>query len=334
MEIPELNLQTYLDNQRKSKLLPAPPPVAPSPAASKLVISSRLHPFKVKPTGLIIPKFSTTLYPRVSTIKTVPGTNFEDRSASPDKALEGGGVSFNPIPLINAATYAAASKGIRDIERTQLNRKVLFQPTPQLSVRAIQDLTPEQLAAQDQAISAIQAEEYSSDPVANLIAKGVAASTRGKARTEAIGQRVDQLKSERARFDEQTRQNQQLAAETEAKNIETAQQDSDLKLQARTNALAARQELNVGTLEQMAKNIVTIQDYNVAADAANQEAERNKTQAQIDAHLRAAALETSESERTRHTQEAEKLAAGYTPKQISRWGQASRLTMKGRSYKK
>lgn len=337
MAFPEFNLQEFLDNKNKSNLLPAPPQKEMSDAATKFAINTAkpgLQPITQK--GLVIPKFGSAL-------KLKPGTNYQPGNtkadkkailADPDKALNGG-ISFDPIPLINAATYVAANRGISNIERAQLNRKVLFQPTPQLSVRAIQDLTPEQLAAQEQSINEIRAEANTSDPVANLIAKGIASSTRNKARTEAIAQRVGQLTNERQRWDEQTRQNQEKAADTEAANIERAQQDSDIKLQARTNAMAARQELQTGTLEQMAKNVGTVIDYNRSAEAANEESRRNQNQAKIYAHFRAAAVAIPNSEaQIRELQEAEKLAIGYTPKQILPWWQVNKITLRPRPYAK
>lgn len=292
-----------------------------------------------------VPAFSTELEEKNKLFGTQPKSIFfnpmsmptketsglnEDRSKNENYAMEGG-VKFNPVPLINAATYLTAVNGINKIEKTQLNRRVFFQPIPQLSVRAIQDLTPEQLTAQDQAISEIQAESNTSDPVANLIAKGIAASTRGKARTEYIGQRVSQLEKERDRFDTETRENQRIAAETEAKNIDAAQQDADLKLQARTNAIAARQELNTGTLSQMAGNIEKTTAYNAAVDSANEEQRRTDAQDQINSYIRMAEQTKDEAKRLYYIGKAEEISTGYTRSAIPTWGEATKLTLKGRS---
>lgn len=173
----------------------------------------------------------------------------------------------NLRPAVDVLNYVLARRNINKIRDEQLARKNLYLPTPSLSVRPIQDLSPEVLAAQQEALAQNRSEYAGSDPAMSVIAKNIAAANRNKMRSEQIAGRAAAIAGERGRFDEQTRMNQQAAADIAGKNVEREQDFMDYRTGVKTAALDAKSKLNASTLSQLGMNIDTAAQYNMQSEA-------------------------------------------------------------------
>lgn len=229
----------------------------------------------------------------------------------------------NLRPVVDVLNYITANKKIGQIERAQLARKNMFYTAPSLSVRPVSDLPAEVLAAQEDALSQVRSTEASSDPVMNLLAKNMATAQRGKMRNEQIAGRATIVLQDRNRFDEQQRQNQQLASETANRNLDREQDFADYRTGVKTAALDARAKLNASTLSQVGQNIDTAAQFNVAAEAtdlANARQMYNDT-----LKLSQSAATPKEAEDLRNL--AEKNYAPYRARLVPRLGRAQAMAI-------
>jgi hypothetical protein len=144
--------------------------------------------------------------------------------------------------------YLVGRAAIKRISKLEAGRKRLYYNAPSLSVRPIQDLSPEILAEQDQAVSQIRSGYGGSDFASQAIAQNMANSQRLQARNQFISQRAANLAQERARWDEQMRANQQLSADTAAKNLDREQDFLDYDLGRKVAEQEALKDLNTRTL--------------------------------------------------------------------------------------
>jgi hypothetical protein len=254
------------NNTMYSKMPIIPPTVEIPPTASLLPINQRVgsHPNKLIP-------------------RSTPGVDLRLDASGKDKKLQAdkdnrilGERQLPDVrPLVDVANYLQENNAINRIRKTQLARKNLYQNAPSLAVRPIQDLSPEILAAQDESVTQNRSEYAGSDPVMNMLSKNIATAQRGKMRGDFIAGRADNLVKERARFDEQTRQNQQAAADTAAKNVDREQEFQDYKTGVNTATLEAKKQLNTNFLNQVGMNLDTAANYALQAKAAE---EANKRQ--------------------------------------------------------
>lgn len=228
----------------------------------------------------------------------------------------------NLRPVVDILNFVTANKKINQIKDEQLARKNLYLNAPSLSVRPVQDLSPEILAAQEGALSQTRSEYQGSDPVMDLLGKHIAATARGKMRNEQIAGRAGQLMQERGRFDEQSRQNQLSAAETANKNLEREQEFADYRTGVKTAALDAKEKLNASVLSQIGQNIDTAAQYNLSSEAIER---ANKRQTYNDMLKLAASADTPQAEATLMAKAEEyysKEVAPYTAKPIPTYGRA------------
>ena len=245
-------------NPMYSKMPIVPATVDIPPTASLLPINQRVgsHPNKLIP-------------------RPTPGVDLRIDASGKDRELQGSGTEEikgekqlpDVRPLVDIANYLQEQNAINRVRKTQLARKNLYQNAPSLAVRPIQDLSPEILAAQDESVTQNRSEYAGSDPVMNLLSKNIATAQRGKLRSDFITGRADNLAKERARFDEQTRANQQAAAETAAKNVDRQQEFEDYKTGVNTASIEAKKQLNTSFLNQVGMNLDTAANYTLAAKA-------------------------------------------------------------------
>ena len=230
---------------------------------------------------------------------------------------------FNVRPFIDVANLALSNQKINQIKKTQLARKNMLYSTPQLSSRPVQDLSPEILAAQDKAVSNIRSEYAGSDPAMNLIAKNMVGANREKASDQFIAGRASNLVAERGRHDTEQRQNEQMAAETEMKNLDRSQDFADYKTGVETAALDAKSKQNANFLSQMNQNIGERAQYNLSADAMDLQ---NAHQRANDL-IKLAGAETNNATKEQYMLDAKgilegKTPVGYAARLIPRYGQA------------
>ena len=180
----------------------------------------------------------------------------------------------NLRPMVDVANYLTNLNSINKVRGVQLARKNMYQATPSLSVRPIQDLSPEILAAQQDARTQIRSTYAGSDPVMNTINKNMATAERDKVRTDQIAGRSQLLMSERQRFDSENRTNQQAAAETAATNLNRAQDFADYKTGVNTAALEAKKKLNSDFLTGIGANLDTAAQYNLTREGVSEQNRR------------------------------------------------------------
>jgi hypothetical protein len=261
--------------------------------------------------------------------------NFKVDQTSGTMEDEGGPDTFKVVgdtqmpnlrPVVDIVNYLTANREINQVEKEQLARKNMYYNAPSLSVRPVQDLSPEILAAQADARSQMRSEYAGSDPTMNLLSKNVATAARGKMYNEQIAGRAGQIATERNRFDEQTRGNQQAAAETANKNLEKAQDFADYRTGVKTAALDAKSKLNASFLSQLGMNMDTAAQFNMSVEALNVENQRT----QYSDLLKRAAMEPEGLRREELLAEADKLYKQYTVSPLSTYGRAQAMALKPR----
>ena len=230
----------------------------------------------------------------------------------------------NVRPWVDVLNYALANRKINQIEKEQLARKNTYLPSVSLSIRPVQDLSPEILAAQDAARSQVRSEYAGSDPAMNLIGKNTAAAKRGDMYNQQIAGRAQQLMSERARWDQQNQTNQQMAGDTAQKNAQLAQDYADYKTGARTAALSAKENLNASFLSQIGMNLDKAAQFNLQTKAIKQANERQRAEDL----LRLAGTEGVDAdERAKAVIEANKILIPSTAQQYLTFNQAQALAI-------
>ena len=180
----------------------------------------------------------------------------------------------NVRPLVDVANYLANLNSINKVRGVQLARKNMYQATPSLSVRPIQDLTPEILAEEQNARTQIRSDYHGSDPAMKAIYDNMATAERDKVRGQQIAGRSANLVAERGRFDTENRTNQQMAAETAATNLNRAQDFADYKTGVNTAALEAKKKLNSDFLSQVGMNLDTAAQYNLTREGVSEQNRR------------------------------------------------------------
>lgn len=268
------------------------------------------------------PNFGKIITPMSS---LVPGGKYErpasgnNEYAASDRFQELGPKALpNLRPALDVLNLALANRSINKIKNTQLARKNMYYATPSLSVRPVTDLPAEVLAAQQDALSQVRSTDASSDPAINLLSKNIAGAQRGKMRNEQIAGRAGHMLTERNRFDEQQRQNQQAAAETENKNLDRAQDFADYKTGVNTAALEAKKDLTTGFISNVGKNMGLGAEFNLEQEAIE---DANRRQAYND-ELKIAMALPSEAERTIAINEARKNYLQYTGQPKLNYNQA------------
>lgn len=232
--------------------------LVPKIATPTLLPKGKTNPFAIQSPWIPTPGVDTSLLASGNNTKLQPN---EKNQILTERSTP------NLRPLVDVANYLSENNSINRIRKTQLARKNLYQNAPSLSVRPIQDLSPEILAAQENALTQTRSEYAGSDPVLNTINKNIATAERGKMRTEQIAGRATNLTAERTRFDTETRANQAAAAETAAKNIDREQEFNDYRTGVNTAALEAKKKLNADFLSQVGMNMDTAAQFNLTEKA-------------------------------------------------------------------
>lgn len=232
----------------------------------------------------------------------------------------------NVRPLVDIVNYLSANASINKIRKTELGRKNLYYNTPSLSVRPIQDLSPEILAAQADAVTQNRSDYAGSDPVMNLLSKNIAAAGRGKMRSEQIVGRAANLVQERGRFDTETRANQQAAADTANKNLEREQDFQDYKIGVNTATLEAKKDLNAKALSAIGAHMDTAAQYNLTVSTE----ERANARQLYNDELKIAQMEPNEGLRRGLIKSAQdKFAISSAAQPITNYRDAQKLALKG-----
>lgn len=226
----------------------------------------------------------------------------------------------NLRPKVDALNYLLENRSINKIRDEQLNRKNLYYQTPSLSVRPIQDLPPEVLAAQENALSRVRSTYSGSDPIMNSLQKNIATAQRGQMQNEQIAGRAQQVLQERGRWDDQMRMNQQLAAETAGKNLDREQDFADFKTGAKTEAMEAKKKLNSTFLSQIGMNIDTAAEYNQQKDALEDAVSRQNYEDQMNV----AYMNPDEGARMVEMAKLQKDWAGRPARLIPKYGDVQR----------
>lgn len=180
----------------------------------------------------------------------------------------------NLRPMVDVANYLSNLNSINKVRGVQLARKNMYQQTPSLSVRPIQDLSPEILSEEQNARTQIRSDYHGSDPAMKAIYDNMATAERDRLRNTQVAGRAQLLLTERQRFDAENRANQQAAAETAATNLNRAQDFADYKTGVNTAALEAKKKLNADFLSQVGMNLDTAAQYNLTREGVSEQNRR------------------------------------------------------------
>jgi hypothetical protein len=246
-----------------------------------------------------------------------------------DQNKEYGRKPLNVRPAVDVLNYLVETAHINKIKKQQLARKNMYYQTPQMSVRPIQDLSPEILAAQQNELSQIRSEYAGSDPVLNLLYKNVATANRTKTGSEQIAGRSAALAAERSRWDTQTRENQKLAADTAKENLDRAQDFADYRLSAENAAQEAKKTLDASFLSQIGLNLDTAAQFNLTRAALMDQAKRQKFQDKL-----AMAALLPEGQRTSAMEDLQNEYEEYAPEVFPTYGDAQRMWRRTRSQER
>jgi hypothetical protein len=258
---------------RSNSGLAGPPTSVPSGVPGRIDPRSLLRPGDpgaLRGTSTVVPG-QNALSPETGN-ELLQGTDDAVLLDNDKQVITAGRPLPNIRPWVDIINYGLGRKAINDVKKIQLARKNTYYTAPQLSVRPIQDLSPEMLAEQQKQLSQMRSDYGGSDPVMNLLSKNTATAQREGTRNQQLVMRADNLDKERSRWDEQMRQNQILSGETAAKNLDREQEFADYRTGVNTAAREALKEHDTNALNQLGMNLDTAAQYNLskfAEDRAN-----------------------------------------------------------------
>lgn len=177
---------------------------------------------------------------------------------------------YTPLALAatNVATQAAFYKNLRD---KKLKAKVRPYEEVSFSVRPVQGIPEEVSSNFMNRLGQVQSTYAGSDPSMSLVSKSIAGAQKQQALDDFTSKEAETVMQDRARYDKQMRENEQLRAGVRKENLDRRQQQDEYRQAAELDYTKEMQQLTGTTLDQASQSIYNENLYNAQANQVEQE---------------------------------------------------------------